>query len=456
VFLVLGGVILLIVVLCVALAFRRQQKYPEKNFKHNLIEICLTPARFLRLGPYAEPLSLDYSIKAAIKKSKLSDIGDSEFIENYRVVMESKNYKAQRFTNIGYISAQIELYITWVRRLRFIQYLKEVPEVVKVPVRSPVFVMGLPRTGTTFLHRLLSLDPQCRAPLLWELLNPIPTVHPSATDEEKEKDKQKRIKRIRELIEMRRDMGDRALVHIHEIGYDLPEECLMSLTDEIPINLQFLYSCYMSSGEFLKMSTAGAYRYYRKVLQLLSLNEGDTVSPKRWVLKCPIHLFYPKEIAQAFPDAKLIWTHRHPVSAVPSLCSLLKAVHQIYFDKDGRNDAALGGEIAKVTGDLLEKAPKDIAESGLSCFNVTYNTLIADPIGTVKNVYKEYGWTFTEEYEKILQDYLDANRKDREKKTKGEVLHTYSPSEFGLTEEVLSKDQFDAYCKEFNIPISRN
>lgn len=106
-------------------------------------------------------------------------------------------------------------------------------------------------------------------------------------------------------------MGDNAMMHIHEIGHDLPEECIMALSDEIPVNLQFLYTAYLESKIFFDALEGNvindAYVYYRKVLQLLSYQIGERSNPRRWVLKCPIHLFFPKAIAKAFPDAKLIW-----------------------------------------------------------------------------------------------------------------------------------------------------
>lgn len=97
------------------------------------------------------------------------------------------------------------------------------------------------------------------------------------------------------------------MAHIHEIGADNPEECLMWLTNEVPVNLQFLYSCYMSSTEFEKVSFYQAYADYKKALQILTYQSSNVKDPPRWVLKCPIHTFYTKEIQAAFPDAKLIW-----------------------------------------------------------------------------------------------------------------------------------------------------
>ena len=225
------------------------------------------------------------------------------------------------------------------RRLTFVKYLKENPVVTTIPVNSPVFVMGLPRTGTTLLHRLLSLDPAVRAPLTWELLNPVPRVNgqSGSVDDIKAhvKDRHSRFKYVEKVIETRRFLGDDSLAHIHEVAADLPEECLLCLTDHLPCLPMLLYDDYLNIDAFLAVDATPAYTTYRKYLQLLSYqtndfnNNNNVLEPKRWMLKCPIHMFYPKQLAKAFPDAKLIWNHRHPVSAVPSLCSLLKAFHMV-------------------------------------------------------------------------------------------------------------------------------
>ena len=126
---------------------------------------------------------------------------------------------------MGYFAAQLELVSGFAARLKKIQYFKEYPDVFKVPVREPVFVTGLPRTGTTFLHRLLSLDPAVRAPLLWELLNAVPIAKPDASKEEKEKCRKKRRNLVDSALKKRDILGDDSLTHIHEIGADLPEVC---------------------------------------------------------------------------------------------------------------------------------------------------------------------------------------------------------------------------------------
>ncbi len=312
----------------------RKSRYPEKSYKNVAVNLALYLPRVLKLGPFkGGEISFDNALKYAVKKTGFSDFGDDEwnFANSYKAILSTTTQKAQRYTNLGYISARIELNMTMVRRLKLVQYLKNVPSITKISVPSPVFVMGLPRTGTTNLHRLLSLDPQVRAPMLWELLATVPTM--SVTNDDMEKmnaDREYRSRFVQKLLQTRRSMGDKALEHIHTVEWDLPEECFLGLADEVPLLVQYFYALYMHpevTDPLLRKQMVRAYAHYKKFLQLLSYQLGpeEASHPRRWMLKCPIHVFYTKEIAQVFPDAKLIWTHRHPISAVPSMCSLLKS-----------------------------------------------------------------------------------------------------------------------------------
>jgi hypothetical protein len=472
-------------------ALIRKRKYPEKSLKNAIVSVVLTPVRALRLGPFKQKkIDIDGACKHAMKKTGLKDFGNSAFISAYNSIINTKVHQSLQFSNLGFISARIEMNQTMVRRLMFLNYIQENPDVLKVPLRSkfidtlpfillywpnpcfyqgPVFVMGLPRTGTTFLHRLLSLDPAVRSPLLWELFAPVPGVKGDASKDQFEADATRRAKFMKKLVGVRKSMGDKALEHIHEIEYDLPEECLLSLSDELPCNPHLFYSSYVQINELLRI-TAGdvvndAYAYYKKVLQLLSYQNLEREDPRRWVLKCPIHLFYIKAIAKVFPDAKLIWTHRDPVSAVPSLCSLLKSFHQVYYESDTRDDMLLGKVLCSFTADLLEQAPKDIKETGLPCSDIIYNDLVENPVKIVKDIYAKFGWEYTKAYDDILNKYLDDNRRKREeiklkRQKKGisaeDTLHKYEPEEFGLTAEELSTGKYAAYKKAFNVPMSKN
>lgn len=290
---------------------KRKMNYPEKSYLYCFLNAILGPLRFLKLGPYSVgPDDLDSFMKRASKMTKLTDFGGTEFIHSYKLLLDTAFQKSMVYSNLGYIAAQLDVIFVLVARLRKTKYIKENPEILNVPVREPVFVMGLPRTGTTFLHRLLSLDPKVRAPLLWELANSVPVARPNASFEERQICREKRCKLVKSLLKRRDFIGDDALTHIHEIGADLPEECLVAMREDIPLNLQYLMSLYMNFDYlYERMKVTSAYVWYKKVLQMLSFQYSDEEarSPRRWMLKCPAHLLYTKEIASVFPDAKIIW-----------------------------------------------------------------------------------------------------------------------------------------------------
>lgn len=301
-----------------AFVFWRKHANPEKSLFNAFISVAVGPMRWLKLGPYKQgTVDLDKALTYATKKAKLNDFGDMTFYDNYKAILNTDFQKAQVYSNLGFIMARVEMNMTMVRRLKVVNYLKMIPAVKQVPVRTPVFVLGLPRTGTTYLHRLLSLDPAVRAPLLWELMAsvPGPTTEYVGHEAEYKADADKRANYVRKLIKTQKSIGDGALKHIHEIDPDLPEECLMALPDELPLLLQLLYSAYLDYKVFLKNITPDklvkGYLWYKDILRILSYQVGEAENPHRWLLKCPFHLFAIPELAAAFPDAKIIWyVHR--------------------------------------------------------------------------------------------------------------------------------------------------
>ena len=342
-----------------------------------------------------------------------------------------------------------------VRRLQLVEYIKLNPKVKNIPVRAPVFVTGMPRSGTTFLHRLLSLDPAVRAPFLWELMSPIPRTK-SKDSKDLEDDRNQRMKWARKVINRRRNLGDEALVHLHEVNSDLPEECIITLADEVPVNLMLFYGSYMNSDLFFKeMNIKRAYERHKEYLQVLSDQTGESNDPRRWMLKCPMHLWFMEDLLSVFPDAQLIWTHRHPINAVTSMCSLMRAIHQMYYEPEGRDDVALGQKIKQISEKGFTECSDFLKKTSMPCVHTIYNDLTANPIDCIKKIYSQLGWQFTKEYENILLAYLAEDKKKRKNIHKSKGEHVYKPEEFGLTEEVLSSGIFAEYIKKYNLPMSK-
>ena len=307
-------VLFLLLALFIAAVLRRKSLNPKASYIMALLNILLNIPRILHLGPFKHGSKVDINttVKRVAKKTRMSDFGDLSFLSDYQRVADLPFYKSLTFSNLGLIIAQGELEMVLKRRLQLVDYLNRFPSVSSVPIRSPVFVFGLGRSGTTFLHRLLSLDPSARAPLLWELVNPVPSVDGDAASDVMKADCDMRAKAIKDKLATRSILGDKTLENLHEIGYNLPEECLFSLADEIPFSFHYVYTCLLHLHQFRELIPSQrllqAYYSHKKILQLLSYQtEGERDSPKRWVLKFPLHIFFLHELCAVFPDAKLIW-----------------------------------------------------------------------------------------------------------------------------------------------------
>jgi hypothetical protein len=168
---------------------------------------------------------------------------------------------------------------------------------------------------------------------------------------------------------------------------------------------------------------------------------------------------------------------------------LLKALHSVYYEEESRDDKLLGQQICAITANLLKEAPKKIKESGLDCADVLYHNLVENPLQTVRDIYAQFGWEVSAEYEANLKAYLEKDEKKRARireariaagtaasprkakspsagtafenaesseSTSTKVLHHYDPSEFFLTKEQLSEGVFAEYVSRYNLPMSIN
>jgi hypothetical protein len=234
------------------------------------------------------------------------------FVNSYNILLSTTFFKKLTLTNVGYLMAFKELQMNLTRKLKVIDYIKKDPKILDIPVKSPIIVFGLGRSGTTLVHRLISLDPKNRAPRLWELLLPCPNIAPTSTLKQFDDDRKQRAQFVRDKIKERNRMGMNAMEEFHEIGADLPEEDMIGLSANLPTGFQYLYTFLCHPGHVLQEALRGkrvedAYAQYRQFLQLLSFQTDTLNCERRWVLKFPVHILFIPELAKIFPDAKLVW-----------------------------------------------------------------------------------------------------------------------------------------------------
>mmetsp|Transcript_6173 Transcript_6173/g.8167 ORF Transcript_6173/g.8167 Transcript_6173/m.8167 type:complete len:460 (+) Transcript_6173:437-1816(+) len=424
---------------------------PNISWKAWALNLALWPMQYFKLSKSYKPMKLEEMKKIATKIAKYDDFEDHQFERPFDWTI--KKIEEIGYSPLGYAAAKDFFIRRLAVKLRVNKELKDpiMSSALDTPVRKPIFVTGLPRTGTTFLHRLLAMDPEARAPLSYELLDPVQRYR-----DDVEKDTKVRAAYLTKAL----DVMNMIVPHfkaIHEVGAYLPEECLMSYGSDIPMFFATFHVLMSEESEYYNWEHVTAYKNYYRVLQLMqyqAMRNGTEKEGKRWVLKCPAHLLALDDLVKAFPDARIVWTHRDPKTAIPSFCSFLRACQDMYeaasyiqLDKIGRNLMYCTDIFLKRGHDFFMKS----SQKANPHTSVHYGDLIKDPVGTVKAIYAQLGYEFTNEYEKILVDYIEKDRIHREeikKKTGGKKMHNYSAEMFGLTGEEIDQ-KFGWYCETY-------
>ena len=251
------------------------------------------------------------------------------------------------------------------------------------PVQSPIFVMGLPRSGTTFLHTLLAEDEDSRAPRCWEAIYPCPD-HPASGRGAGPDLAQRQFSFFNRLAPELKDL--------HPFDARTPQECT-ELTGHTFRSLRFDTSYHVPSyRRWLAQTGHGdAYRVHRRFLQHLG---GPR--PRRWVLKSPDHVFAMEALHVEYPDARIVFAHRDPLKVLPSVAKLTEVLRRPFARRVDR--AAIGRQIA---GDWAGGARRiqqvDAAPlwPAAQVQHIHYRALVADPVGTVARLYGRFGLEVT-------------------------------------------------------------
>ena len=294
------------------------------------------------------------------------------------------------------------------------------------PSRPPVFIVGLHRTGTTLLQRLLAADPAARPLLYWESSAPLLVVNKNAIDFSVAARTQRAIDdlaAVRKLVPY--------LDGIHETQMDGPEECywlLMASLVTRAFGMQWRVPGYEAWLDTLtEADWVAAYRHYLAVLQHLDAGMTD----RHWVLKCPLHAERIGTLARLLPQAVFVQTYRDIRESTGSLCSLTAALRAMGSDTwdpvgDGRNVLASITRSSRKAAEATSSQPDRV-------INVHYRHLVADPIAAVHVIYERAGLPWTAAAEQAMRDLLAEPRRG------GASRHRYALADFGLNEtEVLA------------------
>jgi hypothetical protein len=389
------------------------------------------------LGLLNRALDPDPLIQIARRQTGLNDFGDTSFIGPLSRLLESCSAESA-LSIVGRSATKWDV-VRFLSNLLLIQEAATgCPEMDTTPIRQPVFITGLPRSGTTFLHRLMLTDPVNRAPTVWETLAPSPLAGT----------REARIARVARQLQAFEWLAPefRAL---HPLDATSPQEC-SEITAHVFRSLRFDTNYHIPS--YRKWMDADvvrhlpAYRFHKRFLQYLQLQGGQHPDgqPPRWVLKCPEHLFALQAIRAVYPDARLVFVHRDPVKVLLSQARLTEVLRRPFTRRI--NPLTLGPDESRrwLDGTRRMVAAGDDAGFPDRVCHVHHMDLISDPTSTVEGVYRHFGMTPPSEMAAAIDDYVAAKPKG------GYGAHSYHFEDHGLDEQE-ERAKFRPYMVHFGV-----
>lgn len=372
-------------------------------------------------------------LQGAREVTGLADFGGGAWREHLRVLLRAYDEES-RLTEAGREMVKGEIAGALAARLACQAAWRADPSVLRHEVRRPLFVLGLPRSGTTALHWLLAQDPANQVLEYWLAAAPRP--RPPRSSWEAEPAYQAAVGVLQWIYQT-----DPDLKAIHWMEADGPEECRHLFVQS------FLDHTFDSNATipsytrwFEAQDMRPAYARHRDVLKLV----GSTSPERRWVLKYPAHMRELDVLLETYPDACIVQTHRDPAKVLPSVCSLVTGWRRLY---EGSADAqAIGAWQVELYAGMIEKAMAVRERSDpRQFFDLPFRELVADPVAAIARLYAHFGFEWTAEAERRMRAWHESNPQHKH------GGHSYSADRFGLSEDGIA-ERFARYAQRFDVP----
>jgi hypothetical protein len=391
----------------------------------------------LRGGGAGFAASEEALLEGARRATGLDDFGDPGFREGLRVLLRAYDEEA-RLTPFGTWMTRQQLAGILRARLRVVEGLRRDPACRETPIRRPVFVLGLPRTGTTALHALLASDPAYQALEYWLAAAP----GPRPPRETWQRDPRFKEAAFGLRLTYWLDSGLRA---IHDLTPDGPDECrhlLGQCFSDDTFDSNATIPSY--TAWYRKADMRPPYAWHRDVLRLI----GSTSPERRWLLKYPAHLAHLHVLLETYPDACIVQTHRDPSRVLPSLCSLVTNWRGIY--EDGVDARAVARWQVEMWAERLEHALAVRGRCDPARFlDLHFREIVEDPVAAARRVYAHFGLPWTDEGEREMTAWSSAHPQGRH------GAHRYDAARFGLSEGAI-RERFRAYTERFGVPVEED
>jgi hypothetical protein len=388
----------------------------------------------IRTGWLHRKLAAEKLLRKARRQAGLDDFGDLSFVEPLERLLDALASEAS-LSVVGRIAAKWDVirFLTSLLRLRAEEI--RTPDILRQRIDQPIFITGLPRSGTTFLHRLMLADPANRAPLVWETIYPYP----------RRGGPDRRMAQVAGQLKAFQRLAP-AFGGLHPLFATSPQEC-SEITAHVFRSLRFDTTYAIPSyREWIdRDGHVPAYQFHKRFLQHLQQQDAAMgLGVRRWVLKCPDHVFALDAISAVYPDARLVFVHRDPVSVLLSVARLTEVIRAPFARHHdpvgiGRQESArwLDGASRMIRATCART-------DGPPICHVHHLDLITDPLATVANVYRQFGLPLSTEAEVCIEGAIERQPNG------GYAPHAYQFEDHGLNAET-ERAKFRDYMVAFGI-----
>jgi hypothetical protein len=367
-------------------------------------------------------------LDCALTATRSSYFSDFSFVRSLECLVNACNEEAN-LSPLGARFARIDLLRCLKNLLRFEALETACPEVLSRPIHAPVFITGMPRSGTTFLHQLITQDPNVVAPRLFQLVYPYADLKGISTALRKTS--------LRLQLAAFRLLSPQ-LHALHPIAVDAAEECT-DITAQVFQSPRFestyrvpSYRAWVRRSGFLD-----GYRFHRRFLQHLDAKQPG----HRWVLKSPDHVFALDDLRKVYPDARLIFVHRDPVRVLASVSKLTEALRRPFSRDIDRLE--IGREVTEAWLDGAQRM-SEFAATEAPILHVHYRDIIDRPLDVVHTLYRFCDLPLSVGAEERMWNWLGVQRSVRHR--------SYDLEAFGLDARSL-RERFKPYTTRFGIEL---
>lgn len=359
----------------------------------------------------------------------LSDFGDPSFRPALDRLCRALDEEA-RLSDTGRYVLRLKLLGQLTNRLRLEEDFKRHPEITLEKIDAPLVIVGLPRTGTTKLHRLLSRDPRFWWMAFWESQFPLPFPgeapgHPDA-----------RIAEGHKLVEMMTTAMPKLLA-IHPMAAEEADEEMMLMEHSMLSAFDAYAHIPSYTAWFARTDAAPAYHYLARMLRHLQWQKRQRgIAGQRWLLKAPHHMHHMDTLLSTFPGVQVIQTHRDPLRSIPSIASFIDTLQRIYSDH--ADSAVIGRAWSAHMQSGLTRTMRVREGVPAQFLDVPFQDTVKQPMDVVRRIYAFIGWELPADVLGRMRQWLIEDENSHN------AAHDYTPEMFGLSEAQITQD-FSAY-----------